>query len=221
LNGPPDVRRIDRLIRQVCRIIPSFTPRWGSFCSMPQMGYKARNPGAWQREVLEVVDARYLTAFKPDTADVVTFVEPVNHWTLVHPSMAGVFPWHDGTERLMPVSTLATILGYALFERLVRRLCAGRQGAIGLKKLLERFESRSTCPDLTRDLKSLNLKMTYERSGKNFDLYRRLDWGRNQLLHGKVLRTSEGEGSLLVLLINLVVLHVMRQEILQNQAAVP
>ena len=161
--------------------------------------------------MLEAVDGRYLTAFKPDTNDILTLVELVNYWTLVH-SPSPTFPWHDGTDRLMPASTLATILGYALFEKLVRRFCSGRPGAIGLKMLLERFESRSICPDLAKDLKSLNCKMTYQRSGKSFDLYRRLDFGRNLLLHGRVLRTSEGEGSLLVLLIDLIVLHVMRQQ---------
>jgi hypothetical protein len=203
--------QIDRLIGEALEIIPSFTPRWGSFCSMPQMGYNARNPGEWQREVLEAVDGRYLTAFKPDTNDILTLVELVNYWTLVH-SPSPTFPWHDGTDRLMPASTLATILGYALFEKLVRSFCSGRPGGIGLKMLLERFESRSICPDLAKDLKSLNCKMTYQRSGKSFDLYRRLDFGRNLLLHGRVLRTSEGEGSLLVLLIDLIVLHVMRQQ---------
>jgi hypothetical protein len=187
---------------------------------MPEMGYEARNPGEWQREVLGIVDVKHLTAFKPDTNDIVTLVELVNYYTLVHPTLPA-FCRHDGVPLLTPVSTLSTIVGYALFEMLARRLCPGRHGRCGLKRLLERLESRSTCPDLAPVLKSLNSKMAYQRSGKAFDLYRRLDWGRNLLLHGQVLRTHEGEGSLLVLLIDLIVLHVIRQEIQEQSGVAP
>ncbi len=208
----PPTATIDRLIAEALEMIPSLTPGRGSFSTMPP-GYTARYPDEWQREVLETMDTRYLAAFKPDTNDIVTLAEQVNHWTL-DPWPSPTFPRHDGTLVLTPISTLATIVGYALLEMLVRKLRSGSPGPSSLDKLLRRFENDSSCADLANDLKSLNSRMRYKQLGKDINLYQRLKKGRDQLLHGNVLRTREPEGWLLVLLIDLILLHVMRYEIM-------
>ena len=206
------VERIERLIGEVLEIVPNYTPARGRFNSVPQLGYQARNPGNWQVEFLEVLDAQHLSTLRPDTADIVRLVEFVNSLTMVDP-IALTYEWLGGSPRVVPTSTLSTILGYALFEMLVRRLWQGRRGANSLDKLLSRFESASRIGDLADDLRSLNDRMSYEELGRERDLYWRLMRGRNQLSHGEVIRTFEGEGSLLVLLIDLVVLHVMNREL--------
>jgi len=211
-------KQVDRLIGEALEIIPSFTSGRGSFNTMPELGYTARHPGEWQREFLRMVDGQYLTAFKPDTNDILILVELVNYWTLAHlPSPT--FPRHDGTPLLTPVRMVSTIVGYALFEMLARKLGPGRLGGGSLRNVLTRLERGSSCPDLAEDLKSLNTKMRYKEGGKDVDLYDRLKKGRDQLMHGNVLRTFEPEGWLLVLLIDLIVLHVMRQEITKHNTA--
>jgi hypothetical protein len=196
--------QIERLVAEVLQIIPSFASGRGRFSITAEVE-------EWQRQFLRVVDDRYLTAFKPDTNDVVTLVELVNYYTLVHPT-APRFPRHDGVPLLTPVRMLSTIVGYALFEMLVRKLGSGSRGPSSLDKLLRRFETDSCCADLVKDLKLLNSQMRYKESGQSFNLYQRLKRGRDRLLHGNVLRTFEPEGWLLVLLIDLIVLHVMRRQ---------
>jgi hypothetical protein len=205
--------RIDALIDEALKIIPAFTTRWGSFNSFPESGYTERNPQEWQREVMEVLDGSLLSALKPDTNDIVQLAEVVNLWTLTPPgSLAYARP--NGQEVLLPTSVLATVLGYALLEMLIRKLVpGGGKGKNSLEPLLRHFQKTTELTDLARDLKSLNSAMQYEKEGKAVDLYNRLKRGRDMLLHGNVLRTEEGEGLLLAPLIDLILLHVMKHEL--------
>lgn len=220
-----EIARIERLIQEVLEIIPAYTPARGSFSSMPEAGYRARNPGAWQWEFLEVLDAGILGRLKPDTNDIAALIELVNVWTgAASPQPAYERP--DGSRRLIPTLTLSTIVGYALLEMIVRKLLGKPRNNGGvtpyrktpsLDKLLRLFQDKCPIPDLARDLASLNERMAYQEKGKTRDLYWRVEIGRNQLMHGNVLRTSEPEGLLLAPLIDLVVLHIERDELQRRQ----
>ncbi len=219
------IERIERLIREVLQIIPSYTPARGRFSSVPQLGYRARNPGAWQREFLEVLDAGMLGRLKPDTNDIASLIDLVNFWTGA-PSPGPTYEHPDGSRRLIPTLMLSTIVGYALLEMIVRRLLGTirNNGSVtpyrkkpALDKLLAHLEDNCPIPDLARDLACLNRHMAYQEKGGTRDLYWRLARGRDQLMHGNVLRTSEPEGPLLALLIDLVVLHIERHELRSRQ----
>jgi hypothetical protein len=220
-----EIERIERLIREVLEIIPSYTPARGRFSSVPQLGYRARNPGAWQWEFLEVLDAGLLGRLKPDTNDIATLIGLVNVWTGA-PSPQPTYEHPDGSRRLIPTSMLSTIVGYALLEMIVRKLLrkTRNDGSVTpyrkkspLDRLLSLFEDNCPIPDLARDLACLNKHMAYQENGGTRDLYWRLPRGRDQLMHGNVLRAFEPEGWLLALLIDLVVLHIERDELQGRQ----
>lgn len=220
-----EIARIERLIQEVLEIIPAYTRARGSFSSMPEAGYRARNPGAWQWEFLEVLDAGLLGGLKPDTNDIAALIELVNVWTGAS-SPQPTYDRPDGSRRLIPMLMLSTIVGYALLEMIVRKLLGKTQNDGSVKpyrkkspidKLLSLFEDKHPIADLAEDLASLNRLMAYQEKGATRDLYWRLRQGRDQLMHGNVLRTVEPEGLLLALLIDLVVLHIERDESQRRQ----
>jgi hypothetical protein len=211
-----EIERIERLIREVLEIIPSYTSARGRFSSVPQLGYRARNAGAWQREFLEVLDTGLLGRLKPDTNDIAALIDLVNSWTGA-PNLQPTYEHPDGSRRLIPTSMLSTIVGYALLEMIARKLLANTRRKYSLGDLFQLLEKRHPITDLTEDLASLNSRMTYQERGETRDLYWRLERGRDQLMHGNVLRTSEPEGPLLALLIDLVVLHIERHELQSRQ----
>ena len=228
-NAQNTVQRVERLISEVLEIIPNYTSGRGSFSTMPP-GYKVRYPDDWQQEFLEVLDPQFLSALKPDTNDIVGLVELVNFWSLVNP-ISQQYLRHDGTPVLMPLDTITSIVSYIVFENLVRRLVPvldqeGRLtqavtdfGGAGarisrLNKLLPLFEVRTHFRDLANHFRFLKGTMQSSQG----DLYERLDTGRNLLLHGNIPHSFEG--GLVVLLVDLVNLHVMRQE-LRGAAIVP
>jgi hypothetical protein len=224
-QGETKTERIERLIREVLEIIPSYTPARGSFSSVPQMGYRARNPGEWQREFLEVLDSGLLHRLKPDTNDIATLTALVNVWT-ASPGRQPTYKHPDGSRRLIPTLMLSTIVGYGLLEMIVRRLLgtARNDGRVtpyrktpSVEQLLSRFEDECPIPDLARDLALLNQRMAYHEKGQTRNLYWRLRQGRNALMHGHVLRTVEPEGLLLAPLIGLVVLHIQRDQLQSRQ----
>jgi len=206
--------QIDRLIADVLEIIPSLTRGRGRFSITPE-SYE------WQREFLSVVDGQYLTAFKPDADLILPLVRLVNQSAL-----AGVPPFDVSLE------TLSTVIGYVLLEMLIRRLTPAidewgylvqpvkglnpDRPVSGLKDVLRAFEETTPLHELRCDLQHLNSRMSskeLDRKGRpeTLNLYDRIEKGRNLMLHGNL--THSFEGNLLVLLINLIVLHVMRQEV--------
>ena len=214
-------QQIRRLIGEALEIIPSITSGRGSFNTMPELGYAARHPGEWQREFLGVVDGQYLTAFKPDAHEILTLVRLLNESLLGRPIAFQT-----------SVETISSVLGYVVVEMLIRRLTPAidewgyllqpvgklRQGqrVSRLKDVLDAFEDSTPFNDLKRDLQDLNSRTSsteLDRFGEpeTLDLYGRIDKGRNLMLHGNL--THSFEGNLLVLLIDLIVLHVMSQEI--------
>jgi hypothetical protein len=208
--------RIERLFREVLEIIPSYTRARGSFSNMPQAGYRARNPGEWQREFLGVLDAKLLGRLSPDTNDIAALIELVNVWT-AGPGSQPAYDRPDGSRRLIPTSTLSTIVGYALLEMIVRKLLGNTRKKSSLDGLLRQLEGRGPIADLARDLALLNKRMAYQEKGGTRDLYWRLARGRDELMHGNVLRTFEPEGWLLALLIDMVILHIERDELQRRQ----
>jgi hypothetical protein len=233
------VSTIDRLIAEALEIIPNLTSAGGSFSTMPP-GYKARYPDEWQREVLETMDVRYLTAFKPDTNDILRLVELVNYWTLATP-ISQAYQRHDSSWVLLPIETITTIVSYTLFENLIRRLTPVLDGeghlteevqAVGkvgdrvssLERLLVVFERKTHFQALACDFRGLNERLHHTEAGKAgipkaYNLYGRLQRGRNLLLHGNIMHSFEGW--LLVLLTDLIVLHVMRQQTAQQDGVAP
>jgi hypothetical protein len=209
----PETRaeRLERLTQEALDLIPKYTPRRGSFNSVPEMGYDARNPGEWQREFLQVLDSQLLDRLKPDTGDIVALIQFV-HWCEASWPHTPMYQRADGSAALIPITTLSSILGYALSEMLLRKLLRIRRGS-SLTDLLALLQRRRPIPDLASDLACLNDRMRYEERGDVRDLHWRLDQGRGQLLHGNVLRSSEPEGHLLVLLIDLIALHMMRHSL--------
>jgi len=217
--------RIERMIREVLEIMPSYTPARGSFCSVPSMGYGARNPGEWQREFLDALDCRLLERLKPDTNDIAMLIQLVNSWA-GPPSHQPTCEHGGGSAGLIPTLMLSTIVGYALLEMIVRRLLGTTRDGGGvtpygktpsLEQLLSRFEDKCPIPDLARDLAWLNQRMVYREKGQTRNLYWRLRQGRDTLMHGNVLRTVEAEGLLLAPLIDLVVLHIQRHQLQSQQ----
>jgi hypothetical protein len=211
-----EIERIERLIREVLEIIPAYTRARGSFSSMPEAGYRDRNPGAWQREFLEVLDAGLLGRLKPDTNDIARLIELVNVWTEA-PSPQPTYEHLDGSRRLIPTLMLSTIVGYALLEMIVRKLLGNYRKTASLEYLFGLLEKRHPIADLARDLALLNERMAYQERRATRHLYWRLRQGRDQLMHGNVLRTVEPEGLLLALLIDLVILHIERDELQRRQ----
>lgn len=197
--------RLERLIAEALDLIPKYTPRRGSFC---KAGYDARNPSQWLREFPEVLDRRLLERLKPDTGDIVGLIQFV-HWCELSWPPSPMYERVDGSTSLIPVTTVSTILGYALLEMLLRKLLRTRRRS-SLSDLLPLLDKQRPIPGLAENLALLNNRMIHEERGRQCDLQRRLDQGRGQVLHGNVLRTSEPEGHLLVLLIDLIVLHMMR-----------
>src|SRR6266511_4612377 len=86
-------------------------------------------------------------------------------------------------------------------------------GHSSIDVLLKQFEKRLPSSELVGDLRTLNREMVYEGPSKRINLYQRLKEGRDQLIHGNVLRTNEVEGQLLVLLIDLIALHTMKAQL--------
>jgi hypothetical protein len=220
-----EIERTERLIQEVLEIMPAYTPARGRFSSFPEHGYRARNPGAWQREFLEVLDGGILGRLKPDTNGIVELIELVNVWTGARPSLP-TYGRPDGSPRLIPTSLLSTIVGYALLEMIVRKLLGSTRdnGTVvpyrkkaSLEGLLRLFGDRCPIADLGKDLASLNSRMAYQEMGGTRDLYWRLGRGRDQLVHGNVLRPFEGEGHLLAPLIDLIVLHIQRHRLQSGQ----
>ena len=76
-------------------------------------GYTARDPGDWQREFLTVLPRTPGSAFRPDADEIYPLVELLNDVTLGVPPPV---PFHVAVE------TLSTMLGYVVFEMLIRRL---------------------------------------------------------------------------------------------------
>jgi hypothetical protein len=224
-QGETKTERLERLIREVLEIIPDYTRARGRFRSVPEPGHRLRNPGAWQREFLEVLDAGLLGRLKPDTNDIAALIDLVNVWTGAC-SPQPTYDRPDGSHRLVPTLMLSTIAGYALLEMIVRKLLGKTQNDGSVKpyrkkspvdKLLALLEGQHPMADLAEDLASLNRLMAYREKGATRDLYWRLRQGRDQLMHGNVLRTVEPEGFLLALLIDLVVLHIERDESQRRQ----
>jgi hypothetical protein len=87
------------------------------------------------------------------------------------------------------------------------------QGPSDLVSLLGRFEKQTTHLGLTGDLSNLTKRMLSHEPGVVLNLNQRLKKGRNELMHGNVLRMMESEGHLLVLLVDLLVLHAMKEEL--------
>ncbi len=211
--------RVDKLIREGVYLIPEYTPRRGFFNSSPELGYDARHPGVWQREFLEVLDSQLLEKLRPDTGDIVALIHFENFCTLSWAS-GPTYQRLDGSIALIPTATISTTLGYALLEMIVRKLLGNWQKDPSFTELLPLMEKRRPIPDLATDLASLNDRMRYEEMGGERNLYWRLMQGRRLLLHGNLLRSTEFEGALLVLLIDLVVLHIMR-DALQARLNIP
>jgi len=218
-------QRTERLIREGLEVIPNYTSARGSFSSMPEGGYRARNPGEWQGEFLEVLDSGLLHRLKPDTNDIAALIELVSVWA-GPPSRWPTCEHGDGSSRLIPTLMLSTIVGYALLEMIVRRLLGTTRNDGGvtpyqktpsLEQLLSRFEDKCPIPDLAKDLAWLNQRMVYHEKGRTRNLYWRLRQGRDALVHGNVLRTVEPEGLLLAPLIGLVVLHIQRDQLQARQ----
>jgi hypothetical protein len=180
------------------------------------MGYDARNPMEWQREFVEVLDGQLLHRLKPDTGDIVSLTRFANWCTLTWTASPMYQLRPDGSLTLMPVATVSTILGYALLEMLIRKLWQGRAGPSSMDKLLRKFENACCIRDVAQSLQFLNDRMKYQEPDKKMDLYARLKKGRDLLLHGNVLRQTEPEGHLLVLLIDLIVLYIMRDALQAN-----
>jgi len=215
--------RIERLIQEVLGIIPSLTSGRGRFNSIPALGYQGRHPSDWQKDFLVLLDPGLLSDFSPDVDEIHPLILLVNE-----------------PRPVLPISeeTLSTILGYVVFEMLVRRLTPaldewgflvqpvkglkGDRPISGLSSVFKAFEASTQLTELRDDLRRLNACMKSGEPGRNgqteeVDLYRRLERGRNFMLHGNLTRSSEG--NLLILLIDLVVLHVMRQHLIPAEAA--
>lgn len=222
--------RIDRLIGEGGEIIPSITSGRGSFSTMPP-GYNARHPGDWQREFLEVLPTTPGSAFRPDADQIYPLVALLNDVTLGNPPPV---PLHVAVE------TLSTALGYVMFEMLIRRLTPAvddwgyltqpvsgltlDQPVSGLGKVLDAFMETTAYEALRDDLGSLNSQMMsseYGRSGsvEPLDLYGRIVKGRNLMLHGNLSHSFEG--TLLVLLVDFIVLHVAKQDLSDAAASQP
>ena len=172
---------------------------------------------------MEVLPKTPGNAFKPDTGEIYSLVGLLNDVTLGNPPPV---PFHVAAE------TLSTVLGYVVFEMLLRRLTPAidkwgylthpvstltlNRRVSGLKRALHAFAETTPYVDLNNDLAALNAQMLsreYGRSGKveQLDLYGRLVTGRNLMLHGNLSHSFEG--TLLVLLVDFIVLHVAKQEL--------
>jgi hypothetical protein len=206
--------RVQALIDEVCAIIPAYTHGRGSFSSMPP-GYDQRNPGAWQREVLSILDVSSVERLRPNNGDIAQLTELVNLWSLTLPTDWSFEDPHVGV-RSLPTWLLQPIVSYALLEMLLRALLGGYRKNSSYDKLLAYFETNCPLRDLARDLATLNSAMITKENGRSLDLYKRLRAGRDQLFHGNVLRSHEFEGALVVLLVDLVLLHTMREAILSE-----
>ncbi len=212
-------KRANRLVAEVLDIIPNYTSGRGSFNSFPKLGYNARHPSDWQREFLQLLAPANLDSFGEHSGDIRGLVHFHNDLTLAQLPLP-IYQSSDGSTQLFPVSLLSTTLGYALFEMVVRILwTGGRDGPSSLDRLLMKFESNCAIPELAISLRRLNEAMIYAEDNGQSNLYRRLKKGRDQLLHGNVLRAVEFEGSLLVLLIDLVVLHAIKDQLERQTGA--
>ena len=157
------------------------------------------------------------TRLRPNNADISQLSELLNLWSLTL-STQWMYEARAGVRTMLPTGLLQTIVGYSLLEMLVRTLLGGHRKSSDYAGLLSYFESHCPIASLSADLRHLNSVMSHTERGRRLNLYGRLRRGRDQLLHGNVLRTHEGEGELLVLLIDLVVLHVMLEEALLGAA---
>lgn len=203
-------------------IIPNLTSGRGSFGNMPPH-YKARPDGEWAAEFLNVLDTRKLGALRRDASGIVSLVGVVHRYTYEHPS--------ELSDPIVHGYTIGSALGYMTLEMLIRRLTPAIDswgyltkevpGVLGvqrarpvsqLRPLFEVFERTTRYRALQRNFRILNTLMVsreFDRNGEieELDLYRRLEKGRNLLLHGNL--THSFESHLLVLLIDLILLHVM------------
>ena len=210
-------QRVRRLIVECMEIIPKYTSGRGSFSSMPEMGYDARHPPDWQLEFVELLGVQPIQGLAPDADEIVPMVGLLNEVTLSGDSL-----WNVSTQ------TLSSVLGYVVLEMLLRRLTpvldswgyltAPVEGFTpftrisGLMNVLLVFERTTELQALADDFRSLNAAMSSsepDRRGEaiSVNLYGRLERGRNLMLHGNLSHSFEG--SLLVLLVDLIMLHAM------------
>ncbi len=130
-------------------------------------------------------------------------IEVVNVWLDVRPTSLRYERW-NGAEVLVPTATMQTILSYAVFEMLVRRLLGDHRKHSSFDSLMKYFSKNGPIRGLSGDMDSLD---------DSIGIYKRLAIGRNTLMHGNVLRAHESEGELIALLVDLVALHVMQSEL--------
>jgi hypothetical protein len=163
------------------------------------------------------------TAFTPDSGEIYQLGGLLNDVTLGNPPPV---PFQ------VVVETQSSVLGYVMFEMLMRWLTPAvdewgclvlpvtglqlNRRVSGLHSVLRAFRETTTYADLRDDLMALNAKMTsseYGRSGalETLDLIDRLAKGRNLMLHGNLSHSFEG--MLLVLLVDFIVLHVAKQDL--------
>ena len=210
-------------------IIPNISSGRGSFSNL-QPAYDARHDGEWVSEFVEVLEPRNLGLLRRDADETIPLVMAVHQFTYGPSPLVDNPIVHGFTHG----STVGSALGYIVLEMLVRRLTPAlddwgfltrhvpgfpleaEKPVSGLRSLFELFELTTPYRALRRDLRVLNERMKsseYNRKGQieELNLYGRLEKGRNLLIHGNL--THSFEATLLVLMIDLILLHVMLSQV--------
>lgn len=211
------LQQIERLISEAHDLLPQWTSGRGSFSNMPPR-YTARHPGDWMVEFNDVFHESPLGGLLSDADEIIPLIRVVNELALERPAV--------GTSN----ETLLSVLSYVVFEMTIRRLTPAIDGwgylvspvagltlgdrVSGLRKVLLAFEESTPLLDLRATFRLLNQRMVsreLDRGGIpiDLDLYGRIQRGRDLMLHGNLSHSFEG--NLMVLLVDLVVLHVMKQ----------
>jgi hypothetical protein len=221
------LQRMRRLTREVLEIITNYTSGRGTFSNMPP-GYTARSPNAWLAEFAAVYNLSKMGPLSKHGVELNDLIYTTHRFSMFNPFN----PDHcEGDGMFVHGYTVGSTLGYMVLEMLIRELTPaldqwgcltvrmpGIQSArlnspvSQIRPLLQVFERSTAYLALRRDLRRLNKRMISREIGRGgtveeLNLYRRLEKGRNLLLHGNI--THSFECHLLVLLIDLVLLHVM------------
>ncbi len=192
----------------------------------PKMGYTAKNPEAFKRDFWEALKSFDLSKSFSSGVNM-GLVKLANDTSsldlmkiLIH-CLTG-----SGYEEVFSnFLTINSMIAFCVFEGILRRLSTNiidsntdklvrdcqirhenktlKKGSIvsTLKYVLYVFEAETPYKELASDFKRLD---------DNRQLYDRLTDSRNWLFHGNVIRSEEG--ILVVLLIDLMILHVVKQD---------